>query len=57
MLPAPAQTILKSLSWKRRTLPKNNLYETLSDQHRYGNVRAIIRDRIATLQIRLRREI
>ncbi len=57
VLPAPAQRILKSLSWKRRTLPNNNLYETLSDQHRYGNVRAIIRDRIATLQARLRREI
>ena len=57
VLPAPAQTILKSLSWKRRTLPTKNLYETLSDPQRCGNVRAIIRYRIATLQTRLRREI
>ena len=57
LLPEPAQSILKTLTWGRQALPQSNLLTTLRDIPRTGNVRQIIRDRISVLEPRLKREI
>ena len=57
LLPEPAQSILKTLTWGRQALPQSNLLTTLRDIPRTGNVRQIIRDRISVLEPRLNREI
>jgi len=56
-LPYAAQTVLNQLTWRRKALPQNRLLTTLTDLPREGDVRTVIRDRIRTLEQRLKREV
>ena len=57
VLPEPAQSVLKTLTWGRQPLPQSNLLTTLRDLPRGGNVRQIVRDRISILVSRLKQEV
>ena len=57
ILPYAAQTVLNQLTWRRKALPQNRLLTTLTDLPREGDVRTLIRDRIRTLEQRLKREV
>ena len=57
VLPEPAETILRQLTWKRRALPQDILLTKLADMPRDGHVRQIISDRILVLKHRLKREV